>query len=71
MARSTVDVSFEEVIDEQIGSIAKALWCLSRRKGGNDLGAIEFLATETRAGLDGVAAALNNVATAIRGKEQS
>jgi hypothetical protein len=68
MARS-IDVSFEEVIDEQVESIARALWCLSRRKGDNEhMGAIEFLATEARAGLDGVAAALNNVATAIRGK---
>ena len=45
-----------------LDKVGKAIWCLSRRRGENntDLGAVEFLATETRAGLGEVAVALND-----------
>jgi len=53
-----------------LDKIGRALWCLSRRRGENDhFGAMEFLATETRAGLGEVAAALNNLAAAVRGSD--
>lgn len=50
-SRTTVDISFEQNIEKQVEQIARTLWCLGRRRGDDDhLGAVEFLAIQTRNG---------------------